>query len=196
MADKTKPIVPSIPIKPSKTIYYIQPSYSVTNIGLIIIVIGAFMFLIFKVLFTIVDWEGSKCKGSNFMLSPLLGKDSSKTFNQCVQSSLNDATADTTSNLYKKMDELTKAVNSLQTTTVASTTPPGTTDPKFTSNYNTLLGTINTIQTGLSKILGSVVLSSYMTNGVLQSSNTLENGDLSKLIKQYNAVGNKIGSPS
>ena len=195
MADKTKSNTPLPNIKKLSTVYYIQPSYNVVSIGLIIGIIVVFMFIIFNSLFIMVNWEGSKCKSSNFLFSPLFGKDSSDTFNQCVQTAYNKATTDTTSALYKKLDTLDKDVVKLTgTATALNTKAASGVATNFTSNYNTLLGTINTIQSGLSKILGSVVLSSYLTNGVLQSSNTLENVELSNLIKQYNNVGSTITS--
>lgn len=193
MADKTKSNIPLPIIKKPSAVYYIQPSYNVVSIGLIIGIIVLFMFIIFNSLFIMVNWEGSKCKSSNFMFAPLFGKSSSDTFEQCVQTAYNKATTDTDSALYKKLNELDTDVITL-TGTAAAVSGPVASTTNFTKNYNTLLGTINTIQSGLSKILGSVVLSSYLTNGVLQSSNTLENGELSNLIKQYNNVGSTITS--
>jgi hypothetical protein len=195
MADKAKlnSIPKSITSPKLSTVYYIQPSYSVVSVGLIIVVIVVFMFLIFNSLFILVNWEGTKCKNSNFMFAPLFGKNSSDTFNQCVQASYNNVSTDTTSALYKKLDDLDKDVNKLTATATAVTSPSvAKSTINYQQNYDTLLATINTIQSGLSKILGSVVLSSYLTNGVLQSSNTLENGELTNLIKQYNNVGSTI----
>jgi hypothetical protein len=195
MADKIKSNSTPKPITSPKlsTVYYIQPSYSVVSVGLILGVIVGFMFLIFNSLFILVNWEGTKCKNSNFMFAPLFGKNSSDTFNQCVQDSYNKVSTDTTSALYKKLDKLNTDVNNLTATAKTVTDKAATsTVSNYPVNYNTLLGTINTIQSGLSKILGSVVLSSYLTNGVLQSSNTLQNGELTNLIKQYNNVGSKI----
>jgi hypothetical protein len=195
MADKAKlnSVPKSITSPKLSTVYYVQPKYSVVSVGLILGIIAGFMFLIFNSLFILVNWEGTKCKNSNFMFAPLFGKNSRDTFNQCVQDSYNKVSTDTTSALYKKLDKLNTDVNTLTTTaTAVSSSSAATTVSNYPQNYNTLLGTINTIHTGLSKILGSVVLSSYLTNGVLQSSNTLQNGELTNLIKQYNNVGSKI----
>jgi len=184
-----------IPIK-SSAIYYIQPSANVPNILAIIIIIAGFAFLIFKVTYTLITWEASKCKGANFMLSPFLGSNSSDTFNKCVQSAYNNVSSDTESVTYKKIDDLNTNVGKLvgigeglQKKSVAITGTPPTSGATAQ-----LTGTIKTIQDAISKILGSVVLSSYLTNGVLQSSNTLENGDLTKLLKQYNNAGKNINS--
>jgi len=192
MAD-TKPI---IPIK-SSAIYYIQPSANVPNILAIIIIIAGFAFLIFKVTYTLITWEASKCKGANFMLSPFLGSNSADTFNKCVQSAYNSVSSDTESVMYKKIDDLNtnvfklaeigKGLKDKSDAITGSTSLPN-------NPFSNLTGTITTIQDAISKILGSVVLSSYLTNGVLQSSNTLENGDLTKLLKQYNNAGKNINS--
>jgi hypothetical protein len=191
MAD-TKPI---IPIK-SSAIYYIQPSANVPNILAIVIIIAGFAFLIFKVTYTLITWEASKCKGANFMLSPFLGSNSADTFNKCVQSAYNSVSSDTESVTYKKIVDLEKNVAGLTTIGVGlkkkSADITGT--PLTSAANDQLTGTITNIQSAISKILGSVVLSSYLTNGVLQSSNTLENGDLTKLLKQYNNAGKNINS--
>jgi len=195
MAD-TKPI---IPIK-SSAIYYIQPSANVPNILAIIIIIAGFAFLIFKVTYTLITWEASKCKGANFMLSPFLGSNSADTFNKCVQSAYNSVSSDTESVTYKKIVDLEKNVGKLvgigeglqkKSVDITGTPPTSGATAQLTAQ---LTGTITNIQGAISKILGSVVLSSYLTNGVLQSSNTLENGDLTKLLKQYNNAGKNINS--
>lgn len=179
--------------------YYIQPTTTVANIGLVIIIIVLFLFIIFKLLFIAINWESEKCKNSNFFIAPLIGQDSQTTFNQCANDAMKSALNDTGTEYYKKLNRLTTSVSKIPPVTGSGTSPgtgsgtgSGSIPSSFSTNYNNLLSTIHTTQTALSKILGSVVLSSYLNNGVLQSTNNLQNSELSNLINQYNTIGTNI----
>jgi hypothetical protein len=174
--------------------YYIQPSTTVASIGLIIIIIVLFLVIIFKLLFISINWESEKCKNSNFFIAPLLGQNGEATFNKCTSDAMKTALNDTGTEYYNKINKLQNNVTQIST---ASTTNSGTgtgtsTSTEFSANYNNLLSTVNSIQSSLSKILGSVVLSSYLNKGVLQSTNSLQNGELTNLINQYNTIGENI----
>jgi hypothetical protein len=85
--------------------------------------------------------------------------------------------------------DLQTSVTALKTSITAT---PTSTSPSTSASYTNLLGTVDTIQSALSKVLGSVVLTAKMNNGVLQSSNSLQNGELSQLINKYNTLGSNI----
>jgi hypothetical protein len=160
---------------------------------MVIIIIVFFLFIIFKLLFISINWESEKCRNSNFFIAPLLGQDGETTFKQCANDAMKSALNDTGTEYYKKLNTLTTNVSQIPAVTSSgSSGSSSTTDTQFSTNYNSLLSTIHTTQTALSKILGSIVLSSYLNKGVLQSTNNLQNSELTNLIDQYNTIGQNI----
>ena len=170
--------------------YFIKPSVSVASIGsaLAIIIIG--LIFLFTFISTAFKWEERKCKGSNFLLaSAINGEPASKTFSECVQK----AQTNSNSNDDSALTQLTKDLQTSVTNLKASiSTSPASTSQSTSASYTGLLGTVDSIQSALSKVLGSVVLTAKMNNGVLQSSNSLQNGELSQLINKYNTLGSNI----
>ena len=186
-----------LPIIQTKDFYYVQPTTSTANIMLILIIIIIVFVLLFNILYIYVSWDSSQCNGSNFMLAPLIGKDSQTTFEKCASKAMSDALNNTDTEYYKKIENLNETVSNLDTKVSAGnggsdTYTGSTTATSFPTNYNSLLSTVDSIQSALSKILGSVALSSYLNNGVLQSTNSLQNGEISQLMNQYNTVENNI----
>jgi hypothetical protein len=180
------PVVPQV-----KNYYYIQAKPTVASIGLVAIIIVVFLFLIYKVVYININWGGEKCKNSNFFLAPLFGQDSQATFNKCASDAMVDAANKSDLNdKVKKLDEDVLSLNNKVSQLPSSGSSSAS--KGFTDNYNRLLSTIETIQTSLSKVIGSIVLNSYMNNGVLESTNTLQNSQLTDLIKQYNSIGKDV----
>jgi len=170
--------------------YFIKPSVSVASIGsaLAIIIIG--LIFLFTFISTAFKWEERKCKGSNFLLaSAVSGESVSDTFGKCVKKAQTNSNSNDDSALTQLTKDLQTSVNALKTSITAT---PASNSPSTSANYTGLLGTVNTIQSALSKVLGSVVLTAKMNNGVLQSSNSLQNGELSQLINKYNTLGSNI----
>jgi hypothetical protein len=200
MANTNQPVNPSVsssnitPEIQTKDFYYIQPTTSTANIMLILIIIIIVFVLLFNILYMYVSWDSSQCNGTNFMLAPLIGKDSQTTFKKCASNAMSDALNSTDTEYYKKINDLSKSVTDLSNNVVNTPAGSGTgsTAANFPTNYNSLLSTVDSIQSALSKILGSVALSSYLNNGVLQSTNSLQNGEISQLMNQYNTVENNI----
>jgi len=171
--------------------YFIKPSVSVASIGsaLAIIIIG--LIFLFTFISTAFKWEERKCKGSNFLLaSAVSGESVSDTFGKCVKKAQTNSNSNDDSALTQLTKDLQTSVNALKTSIKAS--PGASNSPSTSASYTGLLGTVDTIQSALSKVLGSVVLTAKMNNGVLQSSNSLQNGELSQLINKYNTLGSNI----
>jgi hypothetical protein len=170
--------------------YFIKPSVSVASIGsaLAIIIIG--LIFLFTFISTTFKWEERKCKGSNFLLaSAVSGESVSDTFGKCVKKAQTNSNSNDDSALTQLTKDLQTSVTALKTSIRAT---PTSTSPSTSASYTNLLGTVDTIQSALSKVLGSVVLTAKMNNGVLQSSNSLQNGELSQLINKYNTLGSNI----
>ena len=150
------------------------------------------MFIIIKFLYVSLNWAGEQCHDSNFFLAPLFGENSQATFNKCANDAMQNALNDKDAIINKNIVSLTKSIKDLSNNKVYIASNSGGGNTPASDNYTQLAGSIGTIQNNLSKILGSIVLSSYMNNGVLQSTNSLQNSQLTNLIKEYNAVGQNI----
>jgi len=175
---------------PTETYYFIKPSVSVAGIGsaLAIIIIG--LLFLFTFISTAFRWDKRKCKGANFLLSSAInGKKVEDTFGECVQKAQTNSTSKDDSALTKLTTDLQTSVNTLKSTIDQKAPSPS---QSTSASYTGLLSTVDTIQSALSKVLGSVVLTAKMNNGVLQSSNSLQNGELSQLINKYNTLGSNI----
>lgn len=175
-------------------IYFIKPSTSVPNLALVSIILFIGLYIIFVIISMAINWETKKCQGGNFLLAPLYGDDTSKTFSSCAEKSLNQISNNdniylkATTDLTKAVDEMDKKLTNLSSAPAASTGSTSATSP----SYSAMLTTVDTIQTALSKILGSVVLTANMNNGILQSTNSLQSGELTKLMNKYNSLGKNI----
>ena len=106
-----------------------------------------------------------------------------------MQKAQTNSTSNDDSALTKLTTDLQNSVATLKTTIDTKGPSPST---STSASYTGLLSTVDTIQSALSKVLGSVVLTAKMNNGVLQSSNSLQNGELSQLINKYNTLGSNI----
>jgi hypothetical protein len=182
--------------------YYIKPTLNISNIVLIIIIIVFFCILIFKWNYITLNWENEKCNNSNFFLAPMFGKNSTETLQQCTKDIITKSVKDnmTSINLTGQINELNTTFKNLETAinTASSTNTQGVSNT-ISSSANILSGiqnNINNMKTVLTKVLGSVVLTSYMNDGVIQSTQNLENTDLVNMANQYNAVNNVINNES
>jgi hypothetical protein len=182
--------------------YYIKPTLNISNIILIIIIIVFFCILIFKWNYITLNWENEKCNNSNFFLAPMFGKNSTETLQQCTKDIITKSVKDnmTSINLTGQINELNTTFKNLETAiNTASTTNTQGVSNTISSSANILSGiqnNINNMKTVLTKVLGSVVLTSYMNDGVIQSTQNLENTDLVNMANQYNAVNNAINNES
>lgn len=172
--------------------YYIKPTLNIPNITLILIIIIFFCYLILKMNYISTNWENEKCNNSNFFLAPLFGKDSETTLQQCtsdiVSKSVNDKL--TKMNITKDVKDLNQKFDNL-TNTIKNAVKSGgqSANNKVNSAANIISGiqkNIDNIKTALTKVLGTVILSSHMSNGIIQSTKTLENTDLVNIVNQYN----------
>lgn len=183
--------------KPDLNYYYIKPVLNIPNITIIIIIITLFCYLIIKWNYININWENEKCNNSNFFLAPLFGKDSATTIQQCTTDIINKTVNDSVGklNLNSQISDLRNNVNNFQKS--LSEQQNSSVGATFNSAANIISGiqnNIDNVKTALNKVLGSVVLNSYMYNGVIQSTQNLQNTDLVNMVTQYNAVQKNINT--
>jgi len=192
MAD-TKTVTP----KADLNYYYIKPTLNIPNVILILIIILFFCYLILKWNYINVNWENEKCNNANFFLAPLFGKDSATTLQQCTTDIINKTVSDSVGklNLSSQISDLSGNIAEFrQSIKDQSGNQLPTT---FNSAANIISGiqeNVSNVKEALSRTLGSVLLNAYMYDGVIQSTQNLQNTDLVNMISQYDAVQKKVTS--
>ena len=184
--------------KPNLNYYYIKPVLNIPNLGLVAIIIFIFCYLIIRWNYIGINWENEKCNNANFFLAPLYGKNSADTLQQCSA----DIVAKSVSDSLGKLDiqsqiiDLSNNISSIMTEIKNSPSTAGASVSSTVSGTATILSgiqkNIDNIKTALTKVLGSVVLSSYMSNGVIQSSKSLENSNLVNIVSQYSEANKNL----
>lgn len=191
MADTSKPITP----KPDLNYYYIKPTLNIPNVILVLIVIAFFLYLILSWNYINTNWENEKCNNANFFLAPLFGKDSATTIQQCTTDIIDKKVGDSVGklNLSSQIADLSGNVSEFKTAIAKSNGNGVNATINAASNIITGIQTnINNIKESISQTLGSVLLNAYMYDGIIQSTQNLQNTDLVNMINQYGAVQNKI----
>ena len=180
--------------------YYIKPSLSVPNVSLILIVIFVFCYLITSWNYTSTNWENVKCNNSNFYLAPLFGQDSTTTLQQCTMDIANNAVTNsaTNANFQKQIIDLSNNMTILGAAMNDGAAKSVQTAGNTINSANNILSgiqqNIDNIKNTLTKVLGSVIVSSYMSDGIIQSTQNLENTNLVNMMNQYNQAGATLSS--
>ena len=178
--------------------YYIKPVLNIPNLSLILIIIAFFCYLILHWNFVYSNWENEKCNNSNFFLAPIFGKNSATTLQQCTSDLINKSVDESLQhiNIENKMIDMSNNITTIMNNVIKAKENGGTTVGNTMNSASTIItgiqSNIDNIKTALTKVLGSVVLSSYMSNGIIQSTQSLENTDLMNMVKEYGAVNNAI----
>ena len=188
MADTSTP-------KTNLNYYYIKPTLHIPNVVLILIIIAIFCYILIEWNYINVNWENEKCNNANFFLAPLFGKDSATTLQQCTTDIINKSVSDSVGklDLSNKINDLSNNVANFKTSLESQ--KAGDVSKVFTAAADTITGiqdNVSKIKQALRQVLGSVVLNSYMYDGVIQSTKNLQNTDLVNMVNQYNAIQKNI----
>ncbi len=168
---------------------YLEPKIKASSVFLVISIVLIFAFIILKWNYIYVNWEDVKCKNNNFYIAPIFGKDSEKTFLECTKKLETDIIDAEIAPLNRKINNIDSHIVSVKNK--LDETINTTTDINSNSNKNilnlttTIQQNIMNVKNALSKILGSIVLSTYMTNGVIQSSQNLGNNVLNDVVNKF-----------
>lgn len=174
--------------------YYIKPILNVPNVALVIIIIAVFLYLILYWNYLNTNWENEKCNNANFFLAPMFGKSSVDTLQQCTSDIIDKSVDDSVKkfNIDGKIQDLsgniTQVLQGIQQAQKNGGNTVGTTMNNAASILDGIQKNIVNIKNTMSKVLGSVILSSYMSNGIIQSTQNLENTDLVNMVTQYSNV--------
>ena len=180
--------------------YYIKPTFSTPNVILILLVIIGFCYLIISWNYTSTNWDNVKCNNSNFYIAPLFGQDSTATLQQCTMDIANNAVTNSATNLnFQKQitdlsNNMTNLNDALHSTALDSVKQTGNTINAASNILTGIQQNIDNIKNTITKVLGSVIVSSYMSDGIIQSTQNLENTNLVNTMSQYNAAGATLSS--
>ena len=194
MADTSTTTTPEPP-RPDLNYYYIKPTLNIPNIVLVLIIIVLFLYLILSWNYINTNWENEKCNNANFFLAPLFGKDSATTIQQCTTDIINKKVGDSIGklNLSSQISDLSGNVAEYQDALSNSKNGEVTTTISAASNIiSGIQSNIVNIKEALSKTLGAVLLHAHMYDGVIQSTQNLQNTDLVNMITQYQGVQQNI----
>jgi hypothetical protein len=171
-----------------KKFVYLEPRFKSTSFILVAIIIGVFIWLILLYNYILKNWDDVKCEKGRFYIAPLFGKNSQKTFEECVRKDQEEALNKSLSGVNKKISAIDDKINELSDMV-------GTTKK---SNIDVLTNTIQSnllyVKDALSKIMGSILLSSYMNEGAITSIQSLDNSTISKMVSKFNEVVPMFGN--
>ena len=174
---------------PKQQFIYLEPKIKASSVSLVIIIIVFFAYIILKWNYMYSNWESIKCQNSNFYIAPIFGKDSSQTFSECTKQIQTDIVEAEINPIHSRIDGLDSNITNINS--ALNKTIQTTSDMNSQANQNvlnlstTIQQNIINVKNALSKILGSVVLSTYMTNGTIESSKNLGNNILSDVVTNF-----------
>jgi len=181
-----------------KYYFYIKPTIRGSSVSLVVIIIAFFIWLIFKWSYTYMNWDAEKCKNMNFYFAPIYNKDSTTTFNECVSDEVADQvqTAINNSGFSQEVQQVQGDIQKLSN----AYSEVNANGPGIVSNYNQantdlvnkIKQNIIDVKNTLSKVMGSVIISSYMNNGVIQATKTLTTGTQSGLASGSVALSSSV----
>jgi hypothetical protein len=179
-------------MKPTNKFYYLEPKLKTTSFILVIFIIFFTYWFIMYYLHTYANWDSIKCKNGAFYIAPLFGKDSKKTLDECIKLSQEETIDKSLKPVNKKIININNDIDELNMKVAASKKNASDMGSSINSQlFDATSGiqqNILYVKNALSKILGSIVLSTNMNNGVITSTQALKNSSLSKMINAFNDV--------
>lgn len=179
--------------------FYIKPTVRGSSVFLVVIIIVFFVWLILKWSYTYMNWESEKCKNMNFYVAPIYNKDSTTTFKECVSDEVADQvqTAINNTGFSQEIQQVQGDIQKLSDAySQVQTSGPGVVNNFNKANtdvVNKIKQNIIDVKNTLSKVMGSVIISSYLNNGVIQATKTLTTGTQSGLASGSSALSS-VGS--
>ena len=153
--------------------YYLNPELKVSSGLFPIIIIGLFIWFLTVWVNNYRNWDSQQCKNGNFYLAPLFGKDSKTAFESCARPVISDEINKITgvfNSQIENSDQMfsndilgnTTKVNDAMDISTDATTNASNTAVKI--QYN-----LTNIKDILKNVVGSVLLSTHMSNNILSS---------------------------
>lgn len=172
----------------------IAPTINVAGIISIIIVILLVTLVTLGLSNEKAKWESVKCEGPKHLYADLIGEDSKKTYKDCNNRESQKQFDEALDPYRERQDNINKNIDDLNIRIETAKNEAGDLTGAVNSNLSSLATssttTVSQIRDSLNKLLGAIFLSTKINNGVLNSVQTLNDGDLAKMTNSFNkAVG-------
>ena len=171
---------------------YLEPKLKTTSVILVVFIIAFFGWLILQYNYVVKNWDDVKCEKGRFYIAPLFGKSSEDTFEQCISSQVDNALRDELGPLYDKIQNIDSSINNFtnlaynnSSTNIENNNQVQTT---FTNLSINMQKNILYVKNALNKILGALLLTSYMNDGAIKTTNSLEGSSFSTMMANFNSI--------
>ena len=176
----------------NKTFMYLEPKIKTTSIILVLFCIIFFFWLILQYNYVVKNWDDVKCEKGRFYIAPLFGKSSEDTFEQCISSQVDDSIKTELGPLYDKIQNIDNEINTFYNLEYNNSDTNIKNNDVVQTNFTNL--SINMqknilyVKNALNKILGALLLTSYMNDGAIKTTNSLEASSFSQIMANFNDI--------
>lgn len=169
---------------------FLQPNRVGTSFFFIFSIISISFFIIFYYRDINNNWDKYKCKPIIMMTAGLFGKDSEKNLEECLKHTQSEAIYNSVQTIQSEIDGLNSSVLNLKNGggtndgvgEGANDSKPAQSDPL--NNLNIIIQqNILSVKNAITKILGAFVLSTYMTQGAITTTQSLSNSKITKALQ-------------
>lgn len=172
----------------------IVPTINTAGIITVIIITILVSLLVLRISNEKAKWESIKCQGPKHLFADFIGEDSKKTYKECNNKEAENQIDQKLIPYRERQDRINFNIEDLNKKVLDAKGEAGDLTGGVNSNLSSLAKssttTVSQIKDSLSKLLGAIFLSTKINNGVLNSVQTLNDGDLAKMTNSFNkAVG-------
>lgn len=173
-------------------ILYVEPKTKLTSFILVCCIIAFFCWAIIHYTYVVKNWDVVKCEKGNFYIAPLFGKNSQDTFEQCISSQVDNALKTELGPIYDKIQNIDNSINTFYNLAYNNSTTNIENNNKvqntFTNLSTNMQKNILYVKNALNKILGALLLTSYMNDGAIKTTTSLEGSSFSKMMANFNDI--------
>lgn len=173
---------------------FLQPNMSNYSSTLIILFIIVAITLIIYYRDINNNWDKYKCKPIIMMTAGLFNKDSSKNLQECLKHTQSEAIYNSVQNIQGEISEINSSIAKIKTNTnakISQLKSDGTQviegDPLHNMSI-VLQQNIISVKNAVSKILGALVLSNYMSQGAITTTQSLSNSSIAQALQNLVSI--------
>jgi hypothetical protein len=170
---------------------FIQPNLSNQSSFFSITMIVITILIIYFYRYISNNWETFKCHPTAMLFASLFNVNAQQNLQQCLKQTQSEAVYNSVQNLQQEIGNINTEIAKLRsensgntTYNVTSDTPgPNAGDPLHNLSI-TVQQNLLSVKNAMSKILGAFVLSTYMTQGAIPTTQSLSDSNVSKALSK------------
>lgn len=138
------------------------------------------------------NWDKYKCKPIIMMSAGLFNRDTDKNLQECLKHTQSEAIYNSVQNIQDEISGINSSISKIKTNTKSSIVELGIGSSVGSGSINqidplhnlsiAIQQNIISVKNALSKIMGALVLSNYMTQGAITTTQTLNNSSVSQAL--------------